>query len=175
MPTKPRREDALITLFLSAHEDDRWAVSKIDWLAQQRDGAVEAIATRPDGQTLAIEHTLIEFFMGERTELERFKPFRRIESDPSLSVTGRIIYVDVPPGVLDGLKPKAQERPASGVAKPCLFCGAEGLGVLCVTRQAEDPPSLQRVGLGAPSLTSFAWTPLQSHSARSDREDRTFR
>jgi hypothetical protein len=100
MPTKPRPEDFLVTLFLSAFEDDTWADCKTQWLDRQQDGAVEVLATRSDGQTLAIEHTLIEFFIGEREDLERFRPFLRIEDDLSLSVPGRIIYVDVPRGVL---------------------------------------------------------------------------
>lgn len=115
MPTKARRENVLINLFLSTYEDDTWAGCKIGWLDQQQDGAVEALATRSDGRTVAIEHTLIEFFDGERTDLERFKPFLRIESDESLSVPGKIIDVYVPRGVLDGLKPKARERIVSGV------------------------------------------------------------
>src|SRR5207253_458206 len=110
MPTKPRREDRLIAMFLSAYEDDTWAGATIDWLDQRQDGAVEAVARRSEGRTLAIEHTLIEFFPGERTDLERFKPFLRIESDESLSVPGKIIYVNVPRGVLDGLKQEEQDR-----------------------------------------------------------------
>lgn len=110
MPTKSRREDRLITLFISAYEDGTWAGATIDWVDQRQDGAVEAVARRSDGRTLAIEHTLIEFFSGERTDLERFKPFLRIESDQSLSVPGKIIYVDVPRGALDRLKPQEQDR-----------------------------------------------------------------
>jgi hypothetical protein len=110
MPTKPRREDRLITLFLSAYDDSKWAEATIDWLDRRQDGAVEAVARRSDGRTLAIEHTLVEFFTGERTDLERFKPFLRIESDESLSVPGKIIYVNVPRGVLDGLKQQEQDQ-----------------------------------------------------------------
>jgi hypothetical protein len=115
MPTKSRREDALIKLFLSAYDDDRWTNCTLDWLDQQHDGAVEVRATCSDGRTLAIEHTLIEFFSGERQDLERFKPFLAIEQDQSLSVPGKIIYVNVPRGVLDGLKPKAREQIVGGV------------------------------------------------------------
>jgi hypothetical protein len=110
MPTKSRREDRLITLFLSAYEDDTWTGAIIDWVDQRQNRAVEAVATRSDGRTLAIEHTLIQLFSGERTDFERFKPFLRIESDQSLSVPGRIIYVNVPRGALDGLKPREQDR-----------------------------------------------------------------
>src|SRR5581483_8129663 len=115
MPTKPRRENALIELFISAFADDTWTDAKLDWLDQQHDGAVEVLATRSDGRTLAVEHTLIEFFTGERTDLERFKPFLRIQSDTTLSVPGKWIDVNVPRGVLDGLKPKEQKRIVNGV------------------------------------------------------------
>jgi hypothetical protein len=76
---------------------------------------VEVRATRSDGRTVAIEHTLIEFFSGERQDLERFKPFLAIEQDQSLSVPGKIIHVNVPRGVLDGLKRKARARVVGGV------------------------------------------------------------
>jgi len=105
MPTKSRREDTLITLFLSAYDNDTWAGCRTDWLDQQQDGAVEVLATRSDGRTLAIEHTLIEFFIGEREDLERFKAFLPIEQDQSLHVPGKIIYVDLPRGVLQKGQP----------------------------------------------------------------------
>ena len=113
MPTKARREDFLIRRFLSAYDNDRWADCRMDWLDQQQDGAVEVLATRNDGRTLAIEHTLIESFIGEREDLERFKRFLRIEQDESLIVPGKIIYVNVPRGVLR--KGQPWERIVDGV------------------------------------------------------------
>ena len=100
MPTKPRPHDNLIKLFLAAYENDTWAGCDLNWLDQHQDGTVEVLATRSDGRTLAIEHTLIELFIGEREDLERFKAFLRIEDDVSLIVPGKIIYVNVPRGVL---------------------------------------------------------------------------
>lgn len=100
MPTKPRREDTLIKMFLSAYENDTWTGCQTDWLDQQQDGTVEVLAIRSDGTTLAIEHTLIESFISEREDLERFKAFLRIEQDEALIVPGKIIYVNVPRGVL---------------------------------------------------------------------------
>lgn len=105
MPTTSRPEDNLIRLFLSAYENDAWAGCRTNWLDQQQDGAVEVLATRSDERTLAIEHTLIEFFIGEREDLERFKLFLPIEQDQSLHVPGKIIYVDVPRGVLQKGQP----------------------------------------------------------------------
>ena len=97
MPTTPRREDALIRMFLSVHEDGSWASASLDWRDQKEDGAVEVIAQRADGMTLAIEHTLIESYPGEREEFERFRrAVLPVERDPRLESSGRIVYVDVP-------------------------------------------------------------------------------
>ena len=100
MLTSSRREDAIIELFVSAYEDCTWKNSRIDWLDRVTDGAVEALITRTDGKTLAIEHTLIESFVGEREDLERFKRFLPIENDPVLRQADRIVYIDVPRGAL---------------------------------------------------------------------------
>ena len=83
MPTSRRREDEIIELFVSAYEDDAWKDSHVHWLDHVADGPVEALVTRPDGKTLAIEHTLIESFVGEREDLERSKIFQDIEGDPA--------------------------------------------------------------------------------------------
>lgn len=100
MPTSNRREDALIELFLSAYRENAWKGCRIDWLDRVQDGAVEALATRADNRTLAIEHTLIESFVGEREDLERFKAFLPIEDDPALRQSDRIVYINVPRGAL---------------------------------------------------------------------------
>jgi hypothetical protein len=100
VPTSSRREDAIIGLFLSAYDDGAWKHAKISPLDQIMDSAVEVLATRPDGKTLAIEHTLIESFIGEREDLERFKAFLPIENDPVLRQSDRIVYVNVPRGAL---------------------------------------------------------------------------
>ena len=100
MPTSRRREDQIIELFVSAYEDGEWKDSHVYWLDHVTDGAVEALVTRPDGNTLAIEHTLIESFVGEREDLERSKIFQDIEGDPALRQVDRIVYIDVPRGAL---------------------------------------------------------------------------
>lgn len=111
MPAKTgRNEQVLIRLFVSAYENFAWAGSKIDPLDEQKDGAPEALITRADGQTMAIEHTLIEPFGGEITDLIRFEPaFRRIKDDESLAVPYTGITVYVPVGILDGQKPEKQD------------------------------------------------------------------
>ena len=106
MPSKSRREDAIIKLFVSAYAESAWKGSHIRWLDRERDGAVDALVTRSDGKTLAIEHTLIEPFKGDRENLESvFKKLQqRIENDPALRQTDRItqvnVNIDVPPDAL---------------------------------------------------------------------------
>ena len=100
MPTSSRREDAIIKLFVSAYEDCAWKNSPIEWLDRVTDGTVDALVTRTDGKTLAIEHTLIESFVGERDDLERSKRFQVIEDDPDLRQANRIVYINVPRGAL---------------------------------------------------------------------------
>ena len=106
MPSKSRREDAIIKLFVSAYADSAWKGSHIRWLDRERDGAVDALVTRTDGKTLALEHTLIEPFKGDRENLESvFKRLQqRIENDPALRQTDRItqvnVNIDVPPDAL---------------------------------------------------------------------------
>jgi hypothetical protein len=106
MPAKPGRdEQVFIRLFVSAYENFAWAGSEIDPLDEQMDGAVEALVTRPDRQTMAIEHTLIEPFVGDKRDFVAFEQaFLRIEDDKSLAVpdTGTMIYVPV--GILEGQK-----------------------------------------------------------------------
>jgi hypothetical protein len=60
------------------------------------------VATRKsDGKTLAIEHTLVEPFEGDKEDFAAFKNvFLQIEQDTSLRVPGRCIQVFVPVGTL---------------------------------------------------------------------------
>jgi len=78
-------------------------------LDQRIDGAVEALVTRSDGATMAIEHTLIEPFVGDKRDMAAFeKDLRKIEDDKSLIIPDHGVIVYVPVGVLDGRKPKAR-------------------------------------------------------------------
>jgi hypothetical protein len=112
VPTKPRRENIFIERFLSAYEDRSWANAKIDPLDQKIDGAVEALATRQcDGKTLAIEHTIIEPFVGEKEDYAHFRTaFPRIEQDQTLLVPGKWIRVFVPVGTLRGQHKQASRE-----------------------------------------------------------------
>ena len=110
MPAKHGRdEQVFIRLFVSAYENFAWVGSNIDPLDEQVDGAIEALVTRADGQTLAIEHTLIEPFVGDKRDYAVFeRAFLRIEDDKSLAVPDTGIIVYVPVGILDGQKPSRQ-------------------------------------------------------------------
>lgn len=106
MPAKPGKyEQDLIKLFVSAYENFAWAGSEIIHLDEQEDGAIEALITRSDGQTMAIEHTLIEPFVGDKRDYAMFEQaFLKIEDDKSLAVPNTGITVYVPVGILDGQK-----------------------------------------------------------------------
>jgi hypothetical protein len=56
-------ERPLIKMLLSAYENDRWKDASLNWIEESEENAVEVIATRSDGATLALEHTLIEPFV----------------------------------------------------------------------------------------------------------------
>jgi hypothetical protein len=109
MPTSSRREDTFISLFLSAYENYSWANAEIDWLDKRMDSAVEVLATRKtDGKTLAIEHTIVEPFVGDKQDFAFFEAaFLAIENDKSLLVPGRWIQVFVPVGTLQNQRKRA--------------------------------------------------------------------
>jgi len=102
MPTRCRRENEVIEVFLSAYENDSWADSEKEWLDEELDGAVEVLATRTcDGLKLAIEHTIIQPFDTDKLDFARFAPvFLPIEQDNSLAVPERATYVYIPVGTL---------------------------------------------------------------------------
>jgi hypothetical protein len=101
MPTSNRRENAIISLFLSAYENDSWCDSIQVPLDEIQDGAPEIHATRrSDGKTLVIEHTLIQPFDAHKQEFARLQGLRSIEQDQSLVVPGRSIIVYIAAGVL---------------------------------------------------------------------------
>ncbi|MDQ3349368.1 MAG: hypothetical protein M3545_15545 [Acidobacteriota bacterium] len=106
MPTTGiRDEDRLIDLFLSVYEHGKWAGARSDRESPERsrDGAVDAIAKQVGtGRTLAIEHTLIEPFVGERRDFyKQFREFqRRLNEDVSLKEPGVALYIDAPVNVL---------------------------------------------------------------------------
>lgn len=96
------RENTFIKQFLSAYEGGSWAdadVTKPDAI-DRTNKAVDQLATRKsDARTLAVEHTIIEPFVGDKGDFAEFeKAFLDIESDKSLAVHGRWLEVFVPVG-----------------------------------------------------------------------------
>lgn len=73
----------------------------MDWLEDAEDNAVELLATKSDGTSLALEHTLIQPFVGEKFDSERFmRAFSKIEMNPALVMPGRNMDVVIPVGAL---------------------------------------------------------------------------
>lgn len=96
-PHPSRRERPLIELFLTAYDDGAYRGCVLDWLEDREDGAVEVLATSATGQTLAIEHTLIEPFAGEKRDSHRFvQAFSRVEHDEALIVPERDVEICIP-------------------------------------------------------------------------------
>jgi hypothetical protein len=99
-------ERPLIEMFLFGYEQGAWKDSKRNWVEETEENAVEVIATRDDGKTLALEHTLIELFVGEKYDStilsEAFEP--RIEKNPEFIISGRALNVMIPVGALVGVK-----------------------------------------------------------------------
>src|ERR1700722_5412903 len=98
------REDPFIKLFLSAYEDGSWAnadMTKPDAI-ERKNPAVDQLATRKsDGRTVAVEHTIIEPFVGDKEDFAAFEAaFLAIEQDTTLVVPGRWLEVFVPVGAL---------------------------------------------------------------------------
>jgi hypothetical protein len=113
-----RREDRIIEIFLSAYDGGSWKDADVVPVERIMDGAVEVVATRkPDGLKLAIEHTIIEPFVGEKGDLAQFWPrFEKLNDEKSFEVPDRITRVFVPVGILDGQKPAARDAIVEGIA-----------------------------------------------------------
>jgi hypothetical protein len=113
MPSKPRPEDVFIEAFLSGYDDLSWVDAEKDWVDRRIDGGIEMLAKRKsDGKTLAIEHTLIQPFLGDIGDFKFFeRAFLKIEDDKSLIVPNRWIQIFVPIRTLDPF-PKAEARAA---------------------------------------------------------------
>lgn len=113
MPTVMRRENDIIKRFLRGYDGKFWSGAKIDLLDTRMDKAVEVLATRPsDGLRLAIEHTIIEPFVGEKGDFAEFLKagFLSLEQDQSLHVPGTWIRVDVQVGAIHGHPTTAAQR-----------------------------------------------------------------
>jgi hypothetical protein len=60
-------------MLLSACGNESWNGAALDWVEEKQDGAIEVIATNRDGKRLALEHTLIQPFVGD-LDLKRSGP-----------------------------------------------------------------------------------------------------
>ena len=112
MPSRSGRDDQVfVKLFVSAYERFAWKDSQVYWLDQEIDGAVEALATRPDGETMAIEHTLIEPFVGNKADFAAFEQsLDALRSDQSLAVPNAGLEVYIPVGTMDGQRPARRRK-----------------------------------------------------------------
>jgi len=99
-------ERPLIAMFLSGYEQGAWEDAALNWIEETEENAVDVIATRADGNTLALEHTLAELFAGEKYDSTIFtEAFEsRIEKNPELIIAGRALDVMIPVGELVGVK-----------------------------------------------------------------------
>src|SRR5579872_6692475 len=98
MPVKVEpKERPIIRMFLSACDSGAWQSADLDWVEEKHDGTVEVVATRLDGIRLALEHTLIQPFVGEKFDSEVFmRAFSRIEKNAALTVPERLLDVIIP-------------------------------------------------------------------------------
>src|ERR1019366_8162623 len=102
MPVKSQpKERPLLEMFLSEYEIGAWRDAVPDWVEERTDGTVEVIATRGDGQTVAIEHTIVQPFVGEKSDSNTFlQAFGDIEKNPDLAVAERSMTVVIPVGAI---------------------------------------------------------------------------
>ncbi len=88
-----------------AYEPSKWPDEE-----QRNEKAVDAILRSESGETLAIEHTLLQPFEGEKEDTHRFlKAFLRLERDPAFQVQGSNIIVTSPVEALLGRVPKPKK------------------------------------------------------------------
>jgi hypothetical protein len=98
MPVKNEpKERPIICMILSACDNGAWERANLDWVEERQDGTVEVIATRADGVRLALEHTLIQPFVGEKFDSEVFmRAFGRIEKNLALTLPERQLDIIIP-------------------------------------------------------------------------------
>lgn len=92
-----RDDIQLVELFLSQYKDsegDTYHLAERPGVAERNAPAIEAVAVNERGRRLAVEHTLIQPFEGQKTDdLPFLKGFERLELDKSLRVADRLIEV----------------------------------------------------------------------------------
>ena len=110
MPTKARSEDQIIQLFVSAYENESWKQARLTFPDKTNDGEIDGFAERADGSTLAIEHSVVEPFVGDIADQTEMVPlFPSIEKDTSLLVPDIWIRVFIPVGTFHLQRPHVRE------------------------------------------------------------------
>jgi hypothetical protein len=110
LPTTRRPENEIIQLFVSAYENDAWKDATITFPDEVEDGGIDGFAERAGGATLAIEHTVVEPFIGDiADQSEMLSLFPLIEQDMSLLVPEIWIRLFVPVGAFHLQKPRVRE------------------------------------------------------------------
>ncbi|MEI6205348.1 MAG: hypothetical protein WCP20_01065 [Desulfuromonadales bacterium] len=99
MPAPQRdRDEEIIKLFFSGYEEGVWASSEIEWPDKTEDGTVDAFIERPTlsgAESISLELTLVEIFIGDRADFAKFKSFLSIENDASLRMPDRTIFINI--------------------------------------------------------------------------------
>lgn len=97
-----RHDQEIVELFLRGYNAQTGSTYRVqEWSDRviRNTKAVEAIAVDDVGKTLALEHTLIQPFSGEKQDAQPFlQVFGPLEKDPSLALPGFWIGVEVPVG-----------------------------------------------------------------------------
>ncbi|MGH9929454.1 MAG: hypothetical protein ACREA9_09515, partial [Pyrinomonadaceae bacterium] len=104
-----KRDIKLVRLFLNQLNSDRaadYAITEQPDQTDRRNKAVEAIATDGSGNSIAIEHTLIQPFIGDKADAQPLlKVFAPLEADKAFVLPEHEIMVFVPVGgVQKGMK-----------------------------------------------------------------------
>jgi hypothetical protein len=116
LPTTARPENHIVRIFVSAYEKGSWKDALLTFPDELQDGGIDGLATRSDGKILAIEHTVVEPFLGDIADQSEMLPtFAVIEADPALAVPGLWIQVFVPVGTLHLQRPATRQGIATAV------------------------------------------------------------
>ena len=99
-----RRDTRLVELFLrgcNEASDETYWVSEWPDQSQRQTPAIEAVALNRDRMRLAIEHTLVQPFLGEKDDSQPFQAvFGPLERDSSLLIPNYDITLVVPVGAV---------------------------------------------------------------------------
>jgi hypothetical protein len=95
-----RDDIELVKMFLSQFKDAEgrsYTLKARPDVEERKEKAIEAIAVADDGHTLAVEHTYIQPFEGQRSDdIPFLKVFEQLRTDGSLKIASRFIDVLVP-------------------------------------------------------------------------------